>query len=200
MKVQLSEKTRLALPELLVMRHGETEWNVQGRWQGQLDSPLTALGRKQAGDQGELLRLAGVTAESHAFICSPQLRAMKTAEIALSGVNAVAAVDDRLAEIDVGEWTGQKRDHLRAANPTHDTANWLELYAAAPGGETFDSIWARVVAVLEIITGPTVIISHGVTTRFLRAAALGQGLDAAADMPGRQGVIPVIRNGYQSQL
>ena len=70
-------------PELIVIRHGQTQWNLEGRWQGHGDSPLTAKGEDQARAIGGILARAGITAESHRAYVSPSGRARATARLAL---------------------------------------------------------------------------------------------------------------------
>lgn len=87
--------------DIYLIRHGETEWNVQGRFQGRLDSVLTNTGVKQAEAIGK--RLAGLDLSFDAFITSPLGRARQTAAI-VAGLVRLPAVqcDDRLAEVSLG--------------------------------------------------------------------------------------------------
>ena len=95
------------IPALLILRHGETEWNRAGRMQGALDSPLTETGRAQARRQGVILRAFGI--EGWRWVASPQGRAAQTAAIAAQGLDLEIATDDRLKEIGIGDWTGATR-------------------------------------------------------------------------------------------
>ena len=188
-----------ALPELLVVRHGETEWNRLGRWQGPLDSPLTATGEDQARAVGRLLRDVGVTPATHRFDCSPQGRAVRTAELILDGAG-VPRIDERLREIGVGDWAGRLREELMAEAGLGPGARMLDLYARAPGGEPFAALYARVSEYFAEISGPTVVVTHGITSRFLRAAALGLPPESAGDVPGGQGVVHRILSGAARDL
>lgn len=187
------------LPELYVIRHGETEWNREGRWQGALDSPLTELGRTQAKEVGALLREIGVAPATHQYFVSPQGRARATARILLDG-EAEARVDERLSEIGVGDWAGLRRSEIIAAAGLPDGASFLDLYRAAPRGEPFEALLARVTAFLRDLDGPTVVVTHGITSRFLRSAALGWGLDRLEELPGGQGVVHRVRDGWHETL
>ncbi|MGC1486395.1 MAG: histidine phosphatase family protein, partial [Albidovulum sp.] len=93
-------------PEAFILRHGETEWNRAGRFQGRLNSPLTEKGCAQARRQGEILTTAGVNASQFQFWSSPQGRARQTADLALGGMGGVIREDLLLQEIDVGDWQG----------------------------------------------------------------------------------------------
>ena len=188
------------LAPIWVLRHGETEWNRAGRMQGVLDSPLTDLGRAQARALGILLTGEGVTARSHRFVCSPQGRARATADIALADIGARVEVIDDLAEIDVGDWTGLARAEFMAGRQDLEALDWLELYGHAPGGEGFDALWARVGRVLDAVDGPTVMVTHGVTSRALRTRAMGWDIDRLAELPGGQGVIHHVAGGRHRQI
>lgn len=189
------------LPELYILRHGETEWNAAGRVQGALDSPLTARGREQAARQGEILCREGVGAESHAFFVSPQGRAVQTAGIALAGIGARAVIDARLREISLGAFDGLTRAEIAARFPAAfaETDPFL-WYDTAPGGEGFAALTARVRAFLDDLTRPAVVIAHGMTSRFLRGAALGLDLGGIGALPGGQGVVYRLRAGRHEVL
>lgn len=183
------------LPELLVLRHGETEWNRDGRFQGARDSPLTSRGRKQARELGRLLARLGVSPRSHAALVSPQGRALETAQIALGPLGIAAAEDPRLVEIGMGDWTGLKRAEIAARWPGPPGEGVLTFYARCPGGEALDAVAERAHAVLAGLEGPTVIVTHGITLRVLCALALGRGLDAAEGIAVPQGSLVRITGG-----
>ncbi|MHA3916784.1 histidine phosphatase family protein [Halovulum sp. GXIMD14793] len=183
------------LPELYVMRHGQTEWNVAGRWQGKLDSPLTKVGREQAHRLGEILRRHGAGPATYRIYCSPKGRARATAEIAIAGRGGTVIYDDRLQEIDVGDWTGKTRDEIYDTNPwITDETPFLDIYANAPKAESFDDLWNRVSGFLQDLTGPSLIFTHGITSRFLRAVATGRTLADLSELPGGQGVVHYVSN------
>jgi probable phosphoglycerate mutase len=185
---------RTDFPELWVLRHGETEWNAEARLQGQLDSPLTETGRNQARAQGRLLaaHLPGPVR----VISSGAPRALHTAEIAVAGLDLTIEIDPRLAEINLGRWQGRTLADLRADHPEIARATDPHLWKfAAPGGETLGQMAARVGAVLEGLTGPTVLVTHGVTSRLLRCIVLGLPVTDLASVPGGQGVVHHIRDG-----
>lgn len=185
--------------ELYVLRHGETEWNREGRWQGVFDSPLTEKGRAQARAVGDLLRDIGVTPRTHRFFVSPQGRARETARIVL-GAEAEATTDDRLSEIGVGDWAGKRREEIISAAGLPPGAGFLDHYRVAPGGEPFEALFARVEAFLRDLDGQAVVVTHGITSRFLRAAALGWGVDRVGELPGGQGVVHRLRGGRHETL
>lgn len=182
------------IPDIYVLRHGETAWNLEGRMQGRRDSPLTARGRAQAAAQGAALRAAGLAGLPARV--SPQGRAQETARLALPGP---ACSDPRLAEIDMGLWTGKTRAEIfGAAESAADWGGAWSWYRTIPEGETLEALEARCAAVLAELTGPTLLVTHGVTSQMLRALALGgSSLD---DLPGGQGIVHGVVGGTHITL
>ena len=183
-------------PDLIIARHGETEWNRIHRFQGKADSPLTAVGRQQAQDLTALLQDEGVVAGSHAIYTSPQGRSVATAALALDPLGLSASEDPRLVEICVGAWTGLSRTEIDAKWPAPDPEeHWLDRYERAPEGEGFAALFARCAAFLEELERPAVVFTHGITSRVLRALALGLSRADLDDLPGGQGCLHIIRDG-----
>jgi len=190
-------------PEIFVLRHGETIWNREGRHQGRMNSDLTALGHSQARDQADLLKAALTGRSDVVARTSPQGRAMQTARVALAKVALDPLVDDRLCEISFGQWEGLTFDDIAARWPErvsdldHAPLAWN---FQSPGGENFDVMRARVLDVLQSLTGPTVLITHGITSRFLRALWLGGEWDLMKDLPGGQGCVYHLVDGQHHAL
>jgi len=188
------------LPELFVLRHGETEWNRARRMQGGLDSPLTAKGEDQARRMGRLLATHGVSATTHDMVSSPQGRAMATAVLAGRATGHSPVPEPRLTEITMGKWSGLTRDEIDATWPPPQHETFIEFYARAPGAESFDSLWDRTSAFLADLTRPTVVVTHGFTSRFLRTCAMGLTLADLDALPGGQGVVFHLRDGTHQIL
>ncbi|WP_082724717.1 MULTISPECIES: histidine phosphatase family protein [Paracoccus] len=177
------------LPDLYLMRHGQTEWNAEGRMQGRLDSALTPLGVAQARRQAWLLRdLTGL-----ARYASTAGRAQQTACIVFAGADFLS--DTRLHEIDIGHFTGRTGEALRAEHPALFAGGALDWYDRAPGGEHFAGLQARVRAFLRELSGPALIVTHGVTLRMLRLEAMGLPLSRLAEMPVLQGAVHLVSQG-----
>ncbi|SHI61890.1 histidine phosphatase family protein [Wenxinia saemankumensis] len=192
-----------ALPEILVLRHGETEWNRAGRWQGPEDSPLTERGIAQGRAMGRLLAELGVGRGSHAFRISPQGRARATMELVLGELGLprdTAGIDPDLREIGVGAFGGLHRDEIARRLALRPSDSFFEAYRRAPGGEGFAALYDRVGRALDTLRGPTVIVTHGMTSRFLRTRAMGLGLDRIEELPGGQGIVYQILNGVHRGL
>ena len=126
---------------IYLVRHGQTEFNRDGRFQGHLDSPLTLLGTEQAARVGDRLRhLVGDTA-GVILISSPLGRTLRTAEIIRDrlGLRVEIEIEPRLIEITVGAWEGRTRDEVLAEHPTPSPGMLFE----SPGGETYEQVAAR---------------------------------------------------------
>jgi probable phosphoglycerate mutase len=188
-------------PEIYVLRHGQTEWNLEGRYQGRKDSPLTDKGRGQAQEQGRLLQAAQIDWNETDAFCSPQMRALTTAQIALDDLDVTIRQDARLCEISFGHWEGRTFAEIEAESPEldHDGDPFL-WHFFAPGGESYEDMAARVQSFLDDLKRPAVIVTHGITSRVLRGLWLGVGLDGMRDMPGGQGNVHHLANGAYTQL
>ncbi len=155
---------------IFLVRHGETEWNLIGRYQGWSDSPLTARGVAQAEAVGIRLR-AVPEAAAAPIVASPLGRARRTAEIisqVLGGTSV--SVDERLREISLGSWDGVDRAELRARAPAMFKGEGRhEWYFRTPDGETYDAFAGRIALWLAEQDGtPRIVVCHGVVTRVMR--------------------------------
>jgi len=190
-------------PEIYVLRHGQTEWNLAGRHQGRLDSPLTETGRQQAQDQGQLLAEALAQPKTLHAYCSPQGRAMNTSCIALGSNGLVATPDERLCEIAFGDWQGLTFDEISERWPELTKYADQDMFSwqfSAPGGESFEALCDRALDFLEGLSAPSVIVTHGITSRILRGLWLGQGWDEMAAMPGGQGCVYHLADGAMKTI
>jgi broad specificity phosphatase PhoE len=168
---------------IYLCRHGQTEYNRQGRMQGRMDSLLTDLGRAQAAAMAQRLRGLVTDAAAWSLAASPQLRARATAGIIGDRLGLPVALDDRLMEISVGAWEGQLIDDLRRQDA--DAFAHADWHFRAPGGETYDQVYARASGWLadQDPARPVIVVSHGVTGRLIRAAYLGLDPQDAMDLP-----------------
>ncbi|GGC80130.1 histidine phosphatase family protein [Enterococcus wangshanyuanii] len=162
--------------KLYLLRHGETEFNKKGIYQGILDSPLTEAGIQQVQANAFLLKrkLAAVQDQQILFLSSPLGRAVQSSKLIqqiLDRKEVNIVTDERLKEVDVGEWNGKNRDQIQAQQPKieSDTFNW---YFKAPNGESLSDVMTRCnewIADLEKVEEEHVIImAHGLLGRVLR--------------------------------
>lgn len=131
---------------LLVVRHGESEWNALGRWQGQADPDLSARGRDQAVVAGRFLAGAGVDR----VVCSDLKRASRTAAIIAEMLGLDPPVTETgFREIDVGEWSGLTRPEIEVRWPDL-LSRWTEgKLESTPGGETLSDLRVRVTGAVK---------------------------------------------------
>lgn len=190
----------MAPPVLYYIRHGETDWNVEGRLQGRQDIPLNARGRAQAAHCGEVLHdlfaKDGIDAAALDYISSPLGRARQTMELARAALGLAPngyAIEQRLTEISFGQWEGftiaqlRNRDPQRIAQREHD--KWH--FVAPGGGESYKAVSERVRAWYEALSRSTVVTAHGGTARGLMAS-LGIAKPTAAPLIDiAQGVVYV---------
>ncbi|PVA06103.1 histidine phosphatase family protein [Thalassorhabdomicrobium marinisediminis] len=184
----------MTFPELYILRHGETLWNAEDRMQGWLNSPLTPKGLEHARRQGAIL--AERDLEGFAFWCSPAGRAIQTAGLACPMAEAIHT-DVRLREIGVGDWAGRLRHELP---PGEGPDPYLAQYDMAPGGEGTAAVRARVEAFLAELQGPAVIVTHGITSRMLRATVIGDQVLDSPSPNGGQGGVYHLKDGVQELL
>lgn len=158
-------------PIVWVVRHGETEWSRSGRHTGRTDLPLTADGEAQARRVGGLIRSLLAGSQLDLVLCSPLLRARKTAELAglydgATSVGACAVLDD-LREWDYGDLEGMTTAEICAAYP-----GWSIWEGPWPGGETSTDIAERsdrvIARVLSSGASQVALVGHG---HFSRATA-----------------------------
>jgi probable phosphoglycerate mutase len=143
---------------ILLARHGETDWNRDGLWQGWADPPLNETGRAQARELAEQLR--DVPFDS--VYSSDLQRAHETAEIVAAPHGVPVVTDPGLREIDVGSWSGLTRAEIEERFPDGER----------PDGETRDQHATRVLAAVERIARDTpgrriLLVTHGGTMRAL---------------------------------
>jgi probable phosphoglycerate mutase len=152
--------------DLILVRHGETEWSRAGRHTGRTDVPLTSQGEEQARSVAPLLADRKIAST----VVSPARRARRTAELA---GQTEAEIDERLWEWDYGAYEGKTTAQIREERP-----GWYLWRDGVIGGETSDRIGVRVRAVLEHVSprladGDVVLIAHGHVLRVLTACYLG---------------------------
>jgi probable phosphoglycerate mutase len=181
--------------QIYLIRHGETEWNAQGRFQGALDSALTDTGIKQAEAVGR--RLAGLALSIDAFVSSPLGRTRQTAAIIAESAKLPSArCDVRLAEVSLGSWDGLTHIDIDAQWPgLLDGATPFDWFFRSPDGEGYDAAFLRAECWLRERQGVTVAVTHGLVSRLIRGAYSGLSKPEALSLPVPQDVIWKLCNG-----
>ena len=153
------------MTRLCLVRHGQTDWNLEGRYQGQSDVPLNENGRAQARALAEQLQNQPFLA----IYASNLQRAKETAELIAAAVHLPVTLDPRLVEIHQGEWEGQHVDAIKARYAEVWQQRIVDPASVRPpGGETVEEVASRVYSALNEIagrhpTGLVLIVSHGLT-------------------------------------
>ena len=161
------------MTEILLARHGETDWNRNSRFQGHADPPLNELGRGQAAELAT--NLAGE--QLAAVYSSPLQRALETAEIVAEPHGLDATAVEGLREVDVGSWQGLTRDEVEHRFP-QQFHRWLDYGRGWDDGETYEEMGERVVATLRELAAcregeRIVAVTHGGPIRAALARAEG---------------------------
>lgn len=158
---------------MLLARHGETDWNREGRFQGHADPPLNDLGRAQARELADRLAREPLAA----VYASPLRRAYETAEIVAATHDLPLRSVAGLREVDVGSWSGLTRSEIEARFP-EGYRRWLDFGHGWDDGETYEELGERVLpallAVAEAHDGsPVLAVTHGGPIRATIAHASG---------------------------
>ena len=188
---------------ILLVRHGQTEWNLVGRYQGWGDSPLTALGIAQAQAIGRHLRNIPEAGDAP-IVSSPIGRARRSAGLIREqlGTTAPITFDERLREISLGSWDGLDRNEIAALVPGIFTGDgrW-EWYFRTPSGETYDEFAGRLAAWLADADGQTlIVVAHGIVTRAMRGLYAGLPRATALRLPVPQDRIFRLADGRVEEI
>jgi probable phosphoglycerate mutase len=184
-------------PTIYFIRHGETDWNVEGRLQGQKDIPLNDLGRVQAEEAGR--RLMGLVphVEDLAYVASPMTRTRETMALLRKAMGLEPdhyRLDGRLVELTFGDWEGLTWKEVRKKEPQLASLRERDKWNYAPpgGGESYAMLADRVRPILDDLTRDTVIVAHGGVARAFLAVACGVSTRNAASIDIWQGKVLVI--------
>jgi broad specificity phosphatase PhoE len=187
-------KTR---PPIYFVRHGETDWNVQGLIQGWTDTPLNQKGHTQASAVAQALLGVPEFSPDFAFVVSPLLRARQTMGYiseALGLEPQQIAVDAAVQELGFGVWEGKPFWELKASPvyPAHPE----DRYAWRPErGESYADGHARINDWLDRLDRPTVVVAHGAIGRCLIAELAGLPRRDLVELPMRQGFYCKLEGG-----
>jgi probable phosphoglycerate mutase len=194
-------------PVLYYIRHGETDWNVEGRLQGHHDVPLNATGRRQAMTCGSILDALvardGVPLDALDYESSPLGRARETMEIVRRRLDLAPTdyrVDARLAELSFGDWEGLTLAEIRRREPAllaeRERNKWRFV---PPAGESYEQLAARMRAWYDDLKRDAVVVAHGGTARALMVALGIAAARVAPNTPIDQGVVYRITEGSMAR-
>ena len=196
----------MAYPEIWLVRHGETEWNLEQRHQGRLDSPLTGRGRRQAVALGERLRTAFATDRIDRILTSPLGRARDTAEILAATLEldpSCIAVDARLREISWGTWDGMTAGEIDRAFPGERDRRRLDRWAYVPvAGESYAMAGERVRELFDALSPRHryLVVGHGAVNRVIRGLCRGLTESEILDLDEPQDAVLHLKDGREHRL
>lgn len=163
------------MARLLLVRHGETDWNLAGRYQGQMDIPLNARGQEQAKALGVALQRETI----HAAWASDLRRAWDTAQLITARQNLPVTPEPRLRELCFGSWQGLTYSEIQQRLPQSLAAWQLDpMRNAPPGGETLEQLAGRVGSLFNELSSRSpeevlLVVAHGGAIKILLCLALG---------------------------
>lgn len=163
------------MTRLVLVRHGQTDWNLEGRYQGHTDLSLNNTGRAQASILTEELK-----GWSFKAIYSSDLRrASETADIIARGFDLDVQLEPRLREVNLGEWEGMLVNDIVASYPDEwERRRRDPVHSRPPGGESASELSVRVSAAVDEIArryapGPVLVVSHGLALAAVLCRAQG---------------------------
>jgi probable phosphoglycerate mutase len=186
-------------PRIYFVRHGETDWNAEGRLQGQQDIPINERGRSQAVEAGHRLRAVRPDVQTLPWLVSPMGRTRETAELARGALGLDPAgyvVDDRLKEISFGIWEGSTWKEVRKAEPAMARLREQDKWNfVPPKGESYGMLMDRVRPWLDSLAQEAVIVSHGGVARAVMRLVAGISAADAASADIWQGKVLLFEAG-----
>lgn len=166
---------------LWLVRHGQTDWNLEGRYQGQADTPLNQTGIEEAERAARQLAERPI----QEVYSSDLQRAKHTAEKIAQVHHTPVLIDRRLREISLGEWEGQVFDIIQARYPLDiEERKRNPLTFRPPGGESIEDLWGRAKQVVKEISDQNpgkevVLVSHGLVLAVILAYAIDHDISLA---------------------
>ncbi len=186
------------------IRHGETDWNAEARYQGQVDIPLNDKGRGQVRRNGEALRALLPDPASLDYVMSPLGRTRETMAIIRSALGLPpdgARVDDRLREMNYGHWEGKLAKDLPVIDPdgmaerARDWWHWRPI-----GGESYEDLTQRIDDWLETVDRDVVVASHGGVSRALRGTVFPVPKSEVPRLMVPQDRVLILRRGHMEWI
>lgn len=163
----------MTLPACYFIRHGQTTWNAERRFQGQVDTPLNETGRAQAAANGRLLSTLIGEAADYDFVASPLSRTRHTMELLRGAMGldpAAYRIDPILVEVHFGDWQGSTERELegrRAGTLAEREADKWNFRPPGDAAESYGLLAERIRPWFEALERPTVCVTHGGVIRSL---------------------------------
>lgn len=173
------------MTDIYITRHGETQWNIEGRFQGRGNSELTARGEAQAKALGQVLD----TEQIELILTSPLRRAQETARLARGSRDIPVLLLDSLSELDLGSWEGRHIKELAQREAENFHKFWFDPFAFDPaGGESFPELIARLEDAMEEVYSlahgrKTLVITHGMALMAIQHVITGSDFNTIIREP-----------------
>lgn len=191
-------------PTIYFIRHGETDWNRDRRYQGQQDIPLNETGRLQARRNGRVLSEFLPDIAAARFIASPLMRTRETMEIVRAELGLEPAdyeTDPDIVELSYGKWEGTLQDVVTEQDPAGWAARKADPFHWRPEqGESYADLFARVQRWASALDRDCVVVSHGGVSRCLRAHVLGLDSASIPDLESPQDRVLILGGGEMRWL
>ncbi len=182
---------------IYLIRHGETQWNKESRYQGLCDSPLTKKGQDQARFMGGLLareleQFYGKRDTLFEAFVSPLGRAQQTAQLIAQNAPIKLTTAPMLREVSVGNWDGKLLSDILQDNPELKGATLFDLNFCSPDGDCYEEAYERAQLWLEEVTrlvqrdAPVIAITHGAFSRLIRGVYLNLAQETVLQLPTPQ--------------
>jgi len=195
----------MKLPTIYLLRHGQTEWNVEGRYQGQLNSPLTSLGKEQAKRNAQKLQKYLNTNEVKLF-ASPLGRARETAEIIAkeSGLESSKIIfEEDIQEVNYGIFEGQTKEYCKDVYAKEFAEREANKFTyVLEGGESYENVFVRLKRWLASVEEEEVIVvvAHEMINRALRGIYCQLPNDEMLTLRQPNDVLIKLENGLEEIL
>lgn len=187
---------------LILIRHGQTEYNLAEKLQGSLDSPLTQKGISQAHSIGKAIANQE-SLKNFNFVSSPQNRALTSAKIIQSYFNPPFELktDNELHEVSFGTWEGKTLEELPELGYNPKLSKRLNWAKFCDSGESFENAKHRANAAYnKYISGSNVLITHGAIISIMRGINLGLSMDEMMTIPIEQNSYWLLENGKETEI
>ncbi len=194
----------MSLPTIILVRHGQTLWNAEGRYQGQLNSNLTELGQKQARENALKVSRAIRLDEPFSFYSSPLGRAKETALIICDELNLDRGniiFDNRVQEVSYGIFEGKtkefcKKNYSKEFKAREDN-KWSHMLA---GGESYEMVTKRLYSWLEDIKDSdiVVLVAHAMVSRALRGIYCNYPIEKMLKLEHKNDTVIKLENNQES--
>ncbi len=159
-------------PTLYLIRHGQTDWNAKGRLQGQTDIPMNALGKSQVEGNAKKLSELSADLQSFDFVSSPINRARETMKLIRKSLGLPIEdfqMDDRLKELNYGEFSSHTWEELREARPQDVMDRFDDTWGyVIPAGECYAMLSKRVLDWFHELERDTIVAAHAGVSRVLQ--------------------------------